>query len=277
MRIFLKWSIGCLAIATLVTLSAQAMAQTAQTKAPPSPRPALAPKAMTNADVVKMVQGGLGDDLIVTAIRKTSRTAFDLTADGLLQLKGSGVSNAILRVMLDPTAKPEIPPPAVPAPAPPVAKAEPQPPTPASSTSPVEASESASGRQARHENVVEQSAKQSSVSGGATFTVAKAYDRTYDAVLNYLKQKDQTIDSASRDTGQIITALSISGGYSQTGRRVQTTLIRNSSTSTTVKVAIVLQHRKKLLQTEPWSDPKVDAKQSDLAAKELKAALDATN
>jgi hypothetical protein len=244
-------------------------AQTGSQKAAPPARAAVAAKAMTNADVIKMVQGGLGDDLIIIAIRKTSRTAFDLTADGLLDLKSKGVSATLLRVMLDPTAKVDATPAPVTAVAPPpVAK-------PAASASdasapapPARASDEAAGRNPRREP--EPPSKPASASGGATFTVAKAFDSTYETVVNYLKKQGQTIDSASRDTGQIVTAMTITGGRTQTGRRVQITLIKDAVDSTTIRVAITTQNRR---QTGPWDDPKVDPKQSQLAADELKAVL----
>ncbi|MBI3491559.1 MAG: hypothetical protein HY047_07255 [Acidobacteria bacterium] len=81
-------------------------------------------------------------------------------------------------------------------------------------------------------------------------------------MLNFLKRQEQTIDQASKDTGQIITGMIISGGYSQTGSRIVVTLIEEDDNSTTVRVAVTEQKRKKLLQTEPWSDPKVNAQKS---------------
>ena len=41
-----------------------------------------------------------------------------------------------------------------------------------------------------------------------------AYDKAYGATLNYLKREGYTIDSASPDTGQIITGMEVKGGYS---------------------------------------------------------------
>ena len=67
--------------------------------------------------------------------------------------------------------------------------------------------------------------------------------------------------------------MTITGGYSQTGTRVQVTLIKDTDTATTVKVAVTEQKWKKLLQTEPWSDPKVNDKESAKTADQIKAAL----
>jgi hypothetical protein len=96
------------AIWALVVLAACATVQ-AQTAAPAAPkratRPAT-PEGMTNADVLKLVRAGLGEPLVVVAIRNAKKTAFDLSTDRLIELKGAGVSDGVLAVMLDPTAAP---------------------------------------------------------------------------------------------------------------------------------------------------------------------------
>jgi hypothetical protein len=129
------------------------------------------------------------------------------------------------------------------------------------------------GRHERREQKLEESAKPKSVSGGASFQTNISYDNAYDAVLNYLKRQDYTIDSASKETGQIVTAMTVKGGYSQTGTRVYVTLIKDNETSTTIKVAVSEQKRKKLLQTEPWGDPKVNSEKSSKLADDIKSAL----
>ena len=77
-----------------------------QRPAPSRPRPAPAPQAagMTNADVVKMVKAGLGESVIVLSIRQAPKRSFTLSADALVELKSAGVSDSIIRVMLDPTS-----------------------------------------------------------------------------------------------------------------------------------------------------------------------------
>lgn len=129
------------------------------------------------------------------------------------------------------------------------------------------------GRHEKREAKLEESAKPRSVTGGSAFQIDMAYDKAYETVLNYLKKQDYTIDSASRETGQIVTAMVVTGGYSQTGTRVYVTLAKENETSTTIKVAVSEQKRKKLLQTEPWGDPKVNADRSSKLADEVKAAL----
>lgn len=59
------------------------------------------PAALTNADIVRLVQAGLGESFIITTIRQVKRREFDLGASALVSLKGAGVSEAILAVMLE--------------------------------------------------------------------------------------------------------------------------------------------------------------------------------
>jgi len=131
----------------------------------------------------------------------------------------------------------------------------------------------AQGRHEKREQKIEESAKAKGISGGTTFQIAMAYDKAYDGVLTYLKRQEYTIDSASKETGQIVTVLTITGGYSQTGTRIYVTLIKDNDTSTTLRVAVSEQKRKKLLQTEPWGDPKVNSEKSSKLADDIKAAL----
>lgn len=129
------------------------------------------------------------------------------------------------------------------------------------------------GRHEKREAKLEESAKPKGVSGGVTFQADMSYEKAYDAVLNYLKRQDYTIDSASKETGQLVTAIVVTGGYSQTGTRVYVTLIKDNENSTTIRVAVSEQKRKKLLQTEPWGDPKVNSEKSQKLADEIKAAV----
>jgi len=65
---------------------------------------------MTNQDVIDMVAGGLSDSLVISSVRRTNNPAFDLSAKGMLALKNAGVSEAVIAVMLDPTASVELAP-----------------------------------------------------------------------------------------------------------------------------------------------------------------------
>jgi hypothetical protein len=137
----------------------------------------------------------------------------------------------------------------------------------------VEYPASSQSRSEQREARVEESAKVRNVSGGITFQTNNPYDKAYDTALNFLKRRDYTIDSASKETGQIVTAITVKGGWKQTGTRVQITLIKDSETATTIKVAVTEQKRWKALQTEPWGDPKVNSKKSTQLAEEIKTAL----
>ena len=54
---------------------------------------------MTNADVVKMVEAKLSDDLIVSKIRG-SACSFDTSTDTILKLKSQGVSDGVIQAMV---------------------------------------------------------------------------------------------------------------------------------------------------------------------------------
>jgi hypothetical protein len=132
---------------------------------------------------------------------------------------------------------------------------------------------SAQSRKEKKAAKVTESAKPKSVPSGIKLPVSKSYADTYDFVLNWIKKADYTIESADRDNGLITTAITVAGGYSQTGSRVMLTLIKESDAMTTVKVVVTEQKRKKLLVTEPWSDPKVNDKETERVAELIKTAL----
>jgi hypothetical protein len=70
----------------------------------PTPRPSPAPAALTNQDVIRLAQAKVGDDIIITKI-KQSKTQFDLSTDGIVQLKTAGVSDRVLAVMMNPVGE----------------------------------------------------------------------------------------------------------------------------------------------------------------------------
>ncbi len=74
-----------------------------KTSAPTAQTPAVAP-GLTNEDVMKMVQAGLGEAVVMATVRTAKSTAFDLSPDALIALKKGGVSDAIVAVMIDPKA-----------------------------------------------------------------------------------------------------------------------------------------------------------------------------
>jgi len=59
---------------------------------------------LTVEEVIALVRGGLSEELIIAKIRQNSKP-FDLSAAELLRLKKEGVSDNIIRVMLDPKAE----------------------------------------------------------------------------------------------------------------------------------------------------------------------------
>jgi len=111
------------------------------------------------------------------------------------------------------------------------------------------------------------------VAGGVRMNVAKPYDETYEKTLNYLKRNEYAIESAYKETGQIVTEMTVKGGYTQTGTRVYAIFIKETDSSTTIRVAVSEQKRKNLLQTEPWGDAKVNDKESQRIADGLKTTL----
>lgn len=96
-----------------ISVSAQQPKPANKTTAPVKPA---GPAAMTNADVIKMVKAGLSDSLVIAGIKQAEKRAFAFNADSLIELKTAGVSENVIRIMLDPSAAPE------PVPAPPAAK-----------------------------------------------------------------------------------------------------------------------------------------------------------
>jgi len=72
----------------------------------PTSPPATRAEALTNSDVLKMVEAKLTDDLIIGKI-KSSPSDFDTSIDAVLKLKAAGASDAVIHAMVDasPTAK----------------------------------------------------------------------------------------------------------------------------------------------------------------------------
>jgi hypothetical protein len=61
---------------------------------------ALPQKALTNDDIIKMVKGGLSDDVILLAI-ETQPSNFDISVQALIELKQQGASKAVLDKILE--------------------------------------------------------------------------------------------------------------------------------------------------------------------------------
>jgi hypothetical protein len=68
------------------------------------PRPASKNPVLTNADVVKMVKGGLQESTILSVIG-AAECDFDVSVDGLLALKSAGISDRVMDAMLAAAAR----------------------------------------------------------------------------------------------------------------------------------------------------------------------------
>ncbi len=64
-----------------------------------------AAEVLTNDAIVSMVKAGLGEDLIIGKVR-TTEGKYDLSTDGILKLKGAGVSEPVIMAMLEVSAPP---------------------------------------------------------------------------------------------------------------------------------------------------------------------------
>lgn len=62
------------------------------------------PKPLTNADLIAMFKGGLGESTIVSAIQSQD-TDFDISASGLLQLKKGGVPSKVMDAVIGAVGK----------------------------------------------------------------------------------------------------------------------------------------------------------------------------
>lgn len=56
---------------------------------------------LSNGDVIKLSKLQLGDEVILAKIKQARSVAFDLTTDGLIQLKQAAVSGTVISAMLD--------------------------------------------------------------------------------------------------------------------------------------------------------------------------------
>jgi hypothetical protein len=70
-------------------------------------------ESLTVEDVVKLSKAGLTEEVIITKIRKNGK-AFDLSTDELVELKNTGISESVIKFLLDPsqpyTPAPVLPP-----------------------------------------------------------------------------------------------------------------------------------------------------------------------
>jgi hypothetical protein len=86
--------------------------------------------------------------------------------------------------------------------------------------------------------------KVSDVSGSVSFQTTVPYDRAYEVALDAVKRAGYTIESASKETGQIKTELAVEHGGVDIGRAVVVTVIKEADTTTTIRVEAYKQGRR---------------------------------
>ncbi len=79
-------------------------AQTRNAAKPVPPPPITNKETLTNASVIELAQLGLGEGIIIEKIRQ-SECNFDTSISGLKQLKAAKVSDAVIAVIINPSAK----------------------------------------------------------------------------------------------------------------------------------------------------------------------------
>jgi hypothetical protein len=136
----------------------------------------------------------------------------------------------------------------------------------------------AQNRKEKKEARLSESEKPRNVSGGIAFVVSMPAEKAFDAAVKHFQTQDVALDESSKkELGQLTTAMRIVdvGGFrnNNKGYRTYVTFIRESDSTTTVKVKVTEQQRTKHLQAEPWTDPKVMDKETADTADQLKAAL----
>lgn len=107
-------------------------------------------------------------------------------------------------------------------------------------------------------------------SGSVAFQTSAGYEAAYDRILNVLKQERYTLESASKETGQITTEMVIEHGYVDLGRAVIISLIKESGGLTTVQVTAYKQGRRVGGQ---WQQKVYTKDKAALLAGKLRAAL----
>jgi hypothetical protein len=80
-----------------IPVSAGTLFQTAGSSVPAPKKEA----PLTNADIIKLTKLQLGDDVIIAKIKQAGAASFDLSTDGLVQLKQSSVSGKVISAMLE--------------------------------------------------------------------------------------------------------------------------------------------------------------------------------
>ncbi len=142
----------------------------------------------------------------------------------------------------------------------------------------IETPTQAQNRKEKKEARLAESEKPRNVPGGVSFVASMPADKAFDAAVKHFQTHDVALDESSKkELGQLVTAMRIVdvGGFrnNNKGYRTYVTFIRESDSTTTVKVKVTEQQRTKHLQAEPWTDPKVLEKETAETADQLKTAL----
>lgn len=88
-------------VVVLVVTPFQAMMQ--KRPARPAPQPASKSAVMTNQDVIKLAQAKISEDIVITKIQQ-SKTNFDTSVEALVALQKAGVSERVIKAMMNPAA-----------------------------------------------------------------------------------------------------------------------------------------------------------------------------
>lgn len=133
----------------------------------------------------------------------------------------------------------------------------------------------AQGRHERREQRLAESANQNAsaeeIKKAKEVTLPLGYDSTFETVVQVLKSKGLTIESANKDVGQIKTELQITVPEKpkQHAMRYLIDLRKISDKETGVKVVGLEQVRIYRLQAEPWEAPVYNADASDALTKTI--------
>ena len=94
----MKRKIAVALVSVLVCLCRLALAQEGKARA--SGKPPAKKEVLTNAKVVALIKADLGEEITIAKIQQAEEVKFDLTTDGLIQLKKDGVPQSVIAAMM---------------------------------------------------------------------------------------------------------------------------------------------------------------------------------
>ncbi len=112
-----KWVLATILVVVVVALGSSRARGESPGISPIAPQVQAPQSTLTLDDVVRLVQAGVSEEVIIARIRQNA-TPFNLTSEQIIQLRKSFVTDNIIRYLLDPRADlrptaPQTPPPAV--------------------------------------------------------------------------------------------------------------------------------------------------------------------